>query len=99
MWPLLNTDTRAPNCTIIPSRNALRFAVAELLKTAALPNTYVARNTLKKAEAGAMANLENLELRTPCIVLPSAPRPPAELSQYEQKNSQVGVSYMRMPKI
>jgi hypothetical protein len=32
-------------------------------------------------------------------VLPSAPRPPAELSQYEQKNSQVGVSYMRMPKI
>ena len=76
--PLLYTDRPAPNCTIIPRRNALHFALAELLKTAVRPNTYVACNTLKKAEAGAMANLENLEPRTPCIVLPSAPRPPAD---------------------
>ena len=74
VWPLLNIGNRSITSKAIPPGPALRFAIAETMRTAALPTACTSRTALKKIAAQMRANPENQQPRSPTITWPAAPR-------------------------
>ena len=82
IYPLINTCQRAAGCEEIPSGVHLRFATAELLRSAAPPTAHKTRAGLTKAMEEMAADPNLCEPRTPAVVWPPAPRPPPPAGRY-----------------
>ena len=77
IFPLLNTRQRAAGCAALPSGAHLRHAIAELVRSAALPTACRSRTGLSKSMEEMAADPSLCEPRSPDIVWPEAPRPAA----------------------
>ena len=75
LLPLLNTQNRAANSVRIPPAKHLRFAIAELLRSAALPTVCRTRTGLKRQTDIMLEDPESFEPRTPTITWPQATKP------------------------
>jgi len=75
LFPVLNTSLRAADCTAIPGGAHLRFAISELMQTAALPTACKSRAGLRKQMEDMTADPSLCEQLLPTMVWPSAPRP------------------------
>ena len=77
--PLIAVQDRAAASQAVPDGVTMRFALAELMRTAALPTVCVTKPARAKTIRSMQRIPENLDPRTPCITWPPAPRPdPAE---------------------
>jgi len=74
LFPLINTSNRAEGCDVLPSGPRLRYAIAELLKSAVLPTACKGAGLRKQME-GMAADPEAYEARQPAVTWPTAPRP------------------------
>jgi len=76
--PLICTKDRGENITAYPSGQHLRFAVAEVFRTAALPTACTTRGALHEKGQEIMDAEEEPETRSPAVTWPAAERPPIE---------------------
>ena len=77
--PLLATHERAANCLAVPDGVTMRFAIAELMRTAALPTVCITKAARAKTIRSMQRVPENLDPRSPTITWPPSARPaPAE---------------------
>jgi len=76
--PLICTRDRAEGCNTVPSGQHLRFAIAEIFRTAALPTACTARGPLLEKGNDIMDAEEEPEPRPPTITWPAAERPPID---------------------
>jgi len=82
IFPIINTCQRAADCTAVPGGDHLRYAIAELMRSAAPPTAHKSKNGLAKAMEEMAADPSLCEPRTPAVVWPAAPRPPASAGRY-----------------
>ena len=75
IFPMLNIQDRAANCTALPAAAHLRHAISELMGSAALPTACKSRAGLKKQMDTMMADPEASDPNPPTITWPPAPRP------------------------
>ena len=75
LFPILNVQDRAANCSALPTANHLRYAIAELMGTAALPTACKSRSGLKKQMDAMTEDPEASEPTPPTVTWPPAPRP------------------------
>ena len=75
--PLLNTQSQAEDCCNIPTGDHLRFAIAELMRSAALPTVCKSRASLKKQTADMLGDPSSLDPREPAVTWPPTSRPAA----------------------
>ena len=73
--PLVCTQLRAADATATPSGEHMRFAIAELLRSAALPTVCRSWNSLAKQMQEMQDDPDSHEPRFPSVVWPPAPRP------------------------
>jgi len=73
--PLLATHERAAASQAVPDGVTLRFAIAELMRTAALPTVCVSKPARATTIRSMQRIPENLDPRTPTITWPPAARP------------------------
>ena len=73
--PLLHTGARDPTINATPSASQLRFAVAEIMRSAALPTACVSRGSLHDKGQDALDSQEDPEIRRPTITWPATQRP------------------------
>jgi len=76
--PIICTRDRAEGVTAFPSGQHLRFAIAEIFRTAALPTACTTRGALHEKAREMMEADEDPEVRPPVITWPAAERPPIE---------------------
>ena len=84
--PLLATHERAGNCQDMPDGATMRFAIAELMRTAALPTVCVTKAARAKTIRSMQRVPENLDPRTPTITWPPATRPPPAEGKKKSKD-------------
>jgi len=89
LLPLIATHLRAADCNTLPSGDKMRFAVAELMRTAALPTVCVTKAARAKTVRTMQRAPENLDPRAPTIIWPAAPRPPADEGMFLTANTTV----------
>jgi len=75
IFPLLNVQDRAANCSNLPTADHLRHGIAELMASAALPTACKSRSGLKRKMEDMMDDPEASEPATPTVTWPPAPRP------------------------
>ena len=75
LLPLMNTHLRAEGVTTTPSGACLRHAIAELLRSAALPTACRSWTSLAKQMAEIQDDPASCEPRTPAVIWPPASRP------------------------
>ena len=75
LLPLLYTNNRDATITTFPSGHRLRYAIAEIMRTATLPTACVTRGALHEKGQQALDNEEALETRLPSITWPTFERP------------------------
>ena len=75
LFPLLNVQDRAANCTTLPTAAHLRHAISELMGAAALPTACKSRAGLKKHMDAMVEDPEASEPAPPTVTWPPAPRP------------------------
>jgi len=73
--PLLAVHERAEACQAVPDGTTLRFAIAELMRTAALPTVCVSKPARATTIRSMQQIPENLEPRMPTITWPPANTP------------------------
>ena len=76
--PIVAVHNRAANCSSVPSGDKLRFAVAELMRTAALPTVCITKAGRAKTIRAMERRPENLEPRIPTVTWPASQRPEAD---------------------
>jgi len=75
--PLLAIHDRAETCQTVPDGPTMRFALAELMRTAALPTVCVTKTARAQTIRTMQRIPENLDPRTPTIIWPASARPDA----------------------
>jgi len=75
LFPLLNVQDRAANCSELPTSGHLRYAIGELMGSAALPTVCRSRSGLKRRMEEMMDDPEASDPVAPSITWPPAPRP------------------------
>ena len=73
--PLLAVQDRAATCQSVPDGTTLRYAIAELMRTAALPTVCVSKPARATTVRSMQRIPENLDPRAPTITWPPARRP------------------------
>ena len=75
IFPLLNVQDRAANCSTLPTAAHLRHHISELMGAAALPTACKSRSGLKKQMDAMVEDPEASEPSPPTVTWPPAPRP------------------------
>ena len=83
IFPLINVQDRAENCTVLPSAAHLRHAISELMAAAALPTACKSRAGLKKHMDAMRDDPEASEPSPPTVTWPPAPRPAQQQGIYQ----------------
>ena len=75
MLPIIYTRDRDATITTTPSGHHLRFAIAEIMRTASLPTACVTRGAMNEKGQQALDDEDSLETRLPTITWPATERP------------------------
>ena len=75
LFPVLNIQERADNCSTLPTADHLRHAISELMGAAALPTACKSRGGLKRKMEEMLEDPEACEPEPPTVTWPPAPRP------------------------
>jgi len=78
LLPLICTRDRAEGVNAFPSGQHLRFTIAEVMRTAALPTACTARGALLEKGQETLDGEEEPEARAPTVTWPAAERPPID---------------------
>ena len=88
LYPLLNVQERADNCSTLPTAAHLRHAISELMAAAALPTACKSRSGLKRKMEDMVEDPEASDPVKPTITWPPAPRPP-----HQHGKERTGIEY------
>ena len=78
IWPFICTRNREANINTIPSPAHLQHAIAEMMRTAALPTACGSRGALNEKGQAILDAGDDPEIRRPSITWPECERPPPD---------------------
>ncbi len=78
IWPLIITRDRDATLSTTPSGQHLRHAIAEIMRTAALPTACTSRGALNEKGQTTLDDPDDPEIRRPSITWPATERPAAD---------------------
>jgi len=81
LLPFICTRDRSPTATATPPADHLRFAIAEIMRTAALPTACTTRGALNLKGQQLLDAAEDPELRGPTVTWPPVERPAPDLGK------------------
>ena len=86
-FPLLNTEQRAATSSDLPAADQLRYALADVMRTAARPTACVSIGGLKKFSTMLTRDQEAAEPNEPTIIWPNVARPETTRDMREREES------------